>query len=649
MKESAPVELPKNLQLKELLRTIVGFGIPFLLITYLAFASGGYEIVPRSQVGIIAWWSVLLGILAGILPLFRPTRASLAILAILCALLLWTACGLLWTESTEHTIIELTRVATLLGVVVLLVVTQDREGLRNAVVAVAAAVVLVALVALVDRLLPNLLPFGSDYTFPEGYPKARLNYPLEYWNGLGIFIAIGVGPVLWLVAAAKSTAVRCLAAGAVPLLALAGYMTASRGEIVEVAAVLAVLAVLFPERTRLLLNLIGPAIGSALLIFLINDRPAVRDLDPGQARLDQGEQMALLVLAVVSAVALAQFAAFFFANRNEIKLGRPSRNAARNAGIAAFAVVLVVAIGAFASGFAGDKWDEFKKPSELATVDRLSNVNSGERYLVWKSAVEASESAKVTGIGPGTFEFWWARDGQGSQFVRDAHSIYLENLAELGPLGLILVLAMILGPIGAAVLFSAREKDDRKRSLLAVSAAGMAAFAISAGIDWAWELTVLPVMFFTLAVAVAASTNPIEFPERFRGSPWEVRIPMVIGSAAAMVLIWIPMKSAILIDGSQSAVRNGDLELALDKADKASDFEPWSTTALIQRAQVLRLLGRDEEAIGLAREAADKEPDNWTNWFVLSQLASDLSPQQSRAARAKAKSLNPKSPIFTVE
>ena len=208
---------------------------------------------------------------------------------------------------------------------------------------------------------------------------------------------------------------------------------------------------------------------------------------------------------------------------------------------------------------------------------------------------------------------------------------------------------MILGPIGAAVLFSAREKDDRKRSLLAVSAAGMAAFAISAGIDWAWELTVLPVMFFTLAVAVAASTNPIEFPERFRGSPWEVRIPMVIGSAAAMVLIWIPMKSAILIDGSQSAVRNGDLELALDKADKASDFEPWSTTALIQRAQVLRLLGRDEEAIGLAREAADKEPDNWTNWFVLSQLASDLSPQQSRAARAKAKSLNPKSPIFTVE
>ena len=35
------------------------------------------------------------------------------------------------------------------------------------------------------------------------------------------------------------------------------------------------------------------------------------------------------------------------------------------------------------------------------------------------------------GIGPGTFEFWWSRNGiYPGGFVRDAHSLYMETLAK---------------------------------------------------------------------------------------------------------------------------------------------------------------------------------------------------------------------------
>jgi hypothetical protein len=646
MKESAEVDSRTDVQTREGLRTAVGFGIPFLLITYLAFASGGYELVPRSEIGIVAWWAVLLGVLAGILPLYRPTRATLLILAVIGGLLLWTACGLLWTDSTERTIIELTRVATLLGIVLLLVLTQDRDGFRNAVIAVAASVVLVTVVALTDRLLPNLLPFGSDYVLPQGYPRARLNYPLEYWNGLATFIAIGAGPLLWLVTMARSTAVRGLAAGFVPVLALAGYLTASRGGVIEIVAVIAMIFVLFPGRIRLLLNLIVPALGSIALILLVNQRQAVRDLDSGQLRLDQGEQMAWLLLAVFVIVTAAHIVALKISESQGLRIPRPSRKAAGYAGIAAGLVVLVFLIGSLVSGFAGEKWDSFKKPSESGTVERLSNVNSGERYLIWKSAVEASQSDKLLGIGPGAFEFWWARDGQGTQFVKDAHSIYLENLAELGPVALVLVLALILGPIFLAVVLSLRREDDGYRALLAACAAGMVAFAVAAGIDWVWELTVLPVAFFVLAVAVAASTR--ENPEPVV-TGWGTRIPVALGSVVAIFVIAVPMSSRILFDESQSAVRNGDLELALEKADSSSSVAPWSTSALIQRAQVLQLMGRDREAADLAVEATEKEPVNWTNWLVLSQMTEQISAEESSRAFEEARSLNPKSPLFVTQ
>ncbi len=634
------------------LRIASGFGIPFLLVLYLAFASGGYELVSRSQVGVIVWWAILLGIAAGVLPAARVTRVGRIALAVVGALVLWTAAGtLIWTDSTERSVIELSRVAMLFGVFFLLVLIQGRNGLRYAVTAIAAAVTIVSLIALTDRFLPDLLPFGTDYAFPANYPKARLNYPLEYWNGLATFVAMGLGPLLWIAASGKTIAGRAVAAGILPLVALAAYLTASRGGVIEALVVLAVMLILFPRRILLLFSMMIPAVGSILLVTLVNDRPELRDLIQGNLASSQGTEMFWITVAVVVVVAGLQALVFFGMKKGNLKLPEPSHALARNTGIVVASIAVLALVAVLVSGFAGDRWSEFKQPALGTTVDRLGSVSSGERYQNWKGALDASASERLTGIGPGTFEYFYAQDGSGQQFVRDAHSIYLEGLAEMGPVGLILVLAMILGPLGMAAALALRRGSESRRGMAAAAAAGMAAFAVAAGIDWAWEMTVLPVMFFVLAAGVvgahAQANLPDDAPAREGPPGWAARIPVGVGALVMIVLVAVPLAATTLYRSSQASVRSGDLPQALDQARQASDIQPYSASAKVQVAQVLELLGQDQEAAKVAVEATDHEPDNWRNWFVLGQILEETSKKESEAAYEKARELNPRSPIFT--
>jgi len=647
--------MPKRDRFPDAFSGMAQFGIPFLLVLYLAFSSGGYDIVSRSQAGIIVWWAILLGIIVGVLPAARLTKGGRVILAVVGALVLWTAAGtLFWTGSTERSVIELSRVVALFGVFFLLVLVQGRNGLRHAVNAVAAAAAIIATVALLDRFVPDLLPFGSDYVFPAGYPEARLNYPLEYWNGLATLIAIGLGPLIWIATSGKTIAGRAAASGILPLLGLAGYLTASRGGVIEGLAVLVVMVILFPRRIALLLTLLIPAAGATLLIILINDRSELRDLVRGDVASSQGTEMFWITVAVFVVVAGLQALVMYLVEKNDFKLPQPSHAAARNTGIAAAVIVALALAGVLASGFAADRWSDFKQPQSDETVKRLGSIASGERYENWKSALDASSSESLTGIGPGTYEYWYAREGSGYQFVRDAHSIYLESLAEMGPVGLILVLALVLGPLGMAVALALKQGSDRRRGLAAAAAAGMVAFAVAAGIDWAWEMTVLPVMFFVLAAGIlgpesaAARPSEIAVGSSPGGTPlnWAVRIPILAGGLAAIALIAVPLAATNAFRDSQAAFRAGDVEQSLDDARLAVSLQPYSASAKIQEAQVLAALGRDVEAANTAREAAEEEPVNWRNWLVLSQILAKSSARESRSAYERARQLNPRSSIF---
>jgi O-antigen ligase len=106
----------------------------------------------------------------------------------------------------------------------------------------------------------------------------------------------------------------------------------------------------------------------------------------------------------------------------------------------------------------------------------------------------------VLGSGSGTFGRYWLEAPSYFRYggALDAHSLYLEVLAELGPLGLLLVLAFLLYPLKSAV--AARGAPG-----VPVAAGAAAAFIVHAGVDWDWELPAVVVAGLACLAAVCTA------------------------------------------------------------------------------------------------------------------------------------------------
>ena len=622
-------------------------GLPFLLIAYLGLRGGGYDAIVRSEIGIAVWWVVLLGAVVGALPRTRLSPAAWATLGLMAAFASWTALGIGWSESSERSVAELGRVATLLGVFALALAVQGRESLRRMVSGAAGGIALVAGVALLSRLQPTWFPeLEAPRLIPE--TQARLHYPLNYWNGLAAFTAIGMPLLLALATAARHVATRALALAAVPALALTAFFTLSRGGAVEVAVALVALFALHPRRLALAAHAALAATGSVILIAAANQRDALSDGLTSATAQNQGDEMLAMSLVVCAGVALLA-AALALAERHGVG-PRPASVSRRTAALAATGgavVAVVVALGAGAPAQLTDSWEEFKDPAvPTAASERFESASGSGRYQWWQSAVDANATEPLLGIGPGTFEYWWAREGTIPGFVRDAHSLYLETLAELGIIGLVLVLLLVASPFvfGVRRLFAL---DAERRILLAGALAGCAAFAVAAAIDWVWELTVLPVVFLLLAAAaIGRPSNDSEEVGRSVGS-LAARAALCALALAGTVAIAVPMAGDSAVRESQAQVRTQDLTGALGEARAAADIEPFAATPHLQQALVLELRGELGAAISAAREATDAEPTNWRTWLVLSRLEAQAgNARASVAAYREARLLNPRSPLF---
>ena len=115
--------------------------------------------------------------------------------------------------------------------------------------------------------------------------------------------------------------------------------------------------------------------------------------------------------------------------------------------------------------------------AEHGVAEKLFGTN---RPHYWRVAWREYQHNRVLGSGAGTFERYWLHYETIGSFARDAHSLYLETLAELGPVGLGLLLAALLTPLLAL--------RGRRDPLLATAAGAYVAFLVHAGVDWDWEL-----------------------------------------------------------------------------------------------------------------------------------------------------------------
>jgi O-antigen ligase len=225
-------------------------------------------------------------------------------------------------------------------------------------------------------------------------------------------------------------------------------------------------------------------------------------------------------------------------------------------------------------------------------------------------------------------------------FITDAHSLYLETLGELGVVGFALLFAAFALGVGSAITRLSR-RIDRLGDAPAALIACFLAYAIAAGLDWMWELTVVSVV--GIAALGWALGSDGEF-ER-RAVPLRVFIPAI--AVLAVVAQAIPLISTVAIRDSQAAVRRGDLGEALDDAQSARRIEPWAARPYLQLALVLEEGGRLPAARRAVRKAIQRDADDWRLWLVQARLETRAGAiRAARRSLRRAAALNPRSPLF---
>ncbi len=637
---------------------------------WLAYDGGTYDLAGRTTAAIVVLWVLVVGVAAGFLPRVRASKAAVATGALLAAFAGLTLASAGWAASAEEAYGEFVRVLLYLAVFVLAAIAASRATAAAWSDGLGLGVAAIGVLALASRLFPGLVSAGDLTTLlPETH--VRLSYPLDYWNGLAIFAALAF-PLLLRSATEWPLVWRELALAPLPAVAGAIYLASSRG-----GAAAALLGTVVYMATAGRWAAAGAAAvaaaGCTVAVAVLHHWPAV--VDPTGRELlarGQGHRAALALVLVCVATSIV----YGLARRLAHGRAAPSRAAAL--ALAAAATLAVAALVSLSHPVR--RFQAFKAPppppSASATgfvESHLLSSNGSGRWQFWSAAVREFEANPAAGGGAGSYESWWARHGSLRDFVRDAHSLYVEQLGELGLIGFGLLAATFLSGAAVGALRLARAPAGR-RSTIAALLACFLAYALGAGIDWMWELTAVSVVGMAcLGLLTGAATagepragsdpvgslvlsrpgsDPVRVRRRrparlARRTRVAARAAFVVVGLALVVAEAIPLLSSTKIDESQAAARRADSRAARSNALAAHDLEPWAASPYLQLALVQEQAGSLRAARASMLEAIARSRLNWRLWLVRARIETKAGLiRAARRSLARARELNPRSPLF---
>ena len=640
-----------------------------LAVVALAFQSGGYDVTVRNSFAIATLWAIAVAVATLVWPLERVPRAALAGTALLGALLVWTAIAISWSDSAERAFTEVNRIAFYLAVFVLVVLASRRGSGARWANGLALGIAAIALVGLASRLFPDAIgDRGVSSFFPSG--TRYLGYPLDYWNGLGIFVALGLPLVLRAAIDARSTLTRALALGCAPAICATLYLTSSRGGVVSAAVGLFVFVALCRDRVRAVISLGVLGAGAVAVVAVLSARPELADGNMQAAGVEaQGRSAAVLIAGICLLTGAVQW----LISRASLPTlhVRVPRLLLIGGALGVLALALIAANP-------GERLEAFKTPprNPFASVDSSSTAGLGGssqasgvaatprlgpasdhllssgghgRWQFWGAAVDEFETRPLTGRGPGSYEAWWAQHGSISYFTRHAHSLYLETLGELGVVGLALLVGFLVAGLVAG-LGRLRAADPEERNVIAALAGVAIAFALAAGIDWIWQLTVIPVVAI---VALALLAGPATLPGGPSASGDRRLMPVAVRAgvvAAALCLVAaqaIPLLVQDDIRRSQHRFAAGHLAGARDAALSASSVQPWAASPHLQLALVEERRGDLPAARSAIADAIERDRLDWRLWLTAARIEGEAGfDRQARVSLDRAVALNPRSPLI---
>ena len=380
-----------------------------------------------------------------------------------------------------------------------------------------------------------------------------------------------------------------------PLPALALFLTSSRGAAVAAAVGLLLLFAIGAPRIRLVASALIAGAAAGVLVLLAAEHDLVTDWRVDAPGYDS-EAIALLGATIAAVCAVFAVRALADGVIERIRVPRGLRLA-----LAAIAAVVIVA-----GGVAIDparRFDELRAPPDPAAftqerglvTSHLTSTEGTGRWQFWEAGWSAFRSEPLVGIGAGGYQAWWAQHGSIERFVRDAHSLFVETAAELGLLGL----ALLLGFLGAAVVGGWRRRSSAGPTVAGGALAVLACGLTGAAIEWTWEL---PGAFAPVVVAAAVLAGPAlgAGPERGRARyAWTAGV--VVVGAAAVLVAGVALIGDANLRASRAAVGEGDYVRAAEEARSASAIQPWAAAPYLQLALV-----REGENLPAALRAVDE-------------------------------------------
>jgi O-antigen ligase len=454
------------------------------LPTVLAFFSGGFFDKPRLAAAVSVWGLVVLVAILSPQPLPRSRSGRLTLLGLflLCA---WVALSFAWAPLGWRAQDDAQRLVLYLGFLIagvaLLRGPLARRWLEPA-VALGAFVVIAY--GLAERMLPNAIHLASSET-----GAGRLEQPLTYWNAEGLLAAIGMVLAVHIAGDPKRPHwLRSAAAAGGVVLGLGVYLTFARGALGALAVGLVVLLALAPDLRPTLRAIVTISSAAAVAAVIANGFSTVKSLSVR----DTGEGIEMLVTLVALATAAAVIAPLV--SRRPVRL--PSLGVSRPATVLGISVALLVVGGLVLAATEGKP--EGTSPAPGATPARLGSIDSN-RYRYWQEAGKTFTRHPLIGIGSGGFQVEWLKIRNRFDASGDAHSLYLETAAELGIVG-VAILLLFLGGAATSVVRLYRVNRGPAAGL----AAGLAVWAFHAGLDWDWEMPAVSLPALLLAAAAVA-------------------------------------------------------------------------------------------------------------------------------------------------
>jgi hypothetical protein len=597
-------------------------------VTVLALAAsdGGYFATAWGWSAVLLCWVVGIGVIVGVPPTL--TRLQWTMLGGLALLATWSAASALWSIAPAESVLDAERGLLYTAAAAAFVLLVQPGAGASVLSSLALAVTLTDGYALATRLFPDRLG-----VYDNAVAHGRLYQPVGYWNALAAVSAIGIVLLLGHVAHARVTWVRALSAASLLVVVPTLYFTYSRGALMAGLGGLAVAVALDPRRRRFAAALLATAPWAALgtAAAWSSDALNASTTDVGQAAADGRRLVVVLLLCAAAAAACVA------APPRAVRRVAPSARGRRLLAIGVATATLALAAGVVGShggpvAVVKRAGDALRAPSpgtprRDALSDRLSSLSLNGRLTLWSAAWDDIVAHPLAGSGAGSFGRYWVGHAPDSQFVRDAHDLYLEAFAEVGLVGVALLTAALAAPLAAAM-------RRRVTPVIAVAAGGYTVFLLHAAVDWDWEVPAVTVTALACAAVMLA-------PDVRRPAGRWMRALLGAGAVGCAALAMLGFVSNNALSKASEATHARAFAEAQSHARTAIRWAPWSAAGWIALGDAYAKEGDRRRAADAYAHATSTDAGSWQAWYDLSTVTAG---KERRRALDRVRALFPHNP-----